>query len=137
MQFSSFAKNYKRKRTTAMMRSTCLIWTPGEVLQAAASGKRAETPYKYDGVCNFWTMDSSVPVAVNDQLMTRTTKYLSLPFNADLMQSNDWAKITYSDDDPSLVGRTVEIRSPGRGGKLRGSRVYLVEFTDTIGKANW
>ena len=137
MQFSAFAKNYKRKRTTEMMRSACDIWAPGAVVQQIGTGQRIPTPYKYQGPCNFWTIDSAVPVAVNDELVVRSTKYLSLPFDAPVMKSNDWAKITRSDDDPSLVGRTVEIRSASRGGKLRGSRVYLVEFTETVKKENW
>lgn len=137
MQYSAFAKNYKRKRTTQMMRSTCVIWTPGEVQQSSGSGVRASTTYKYEGVCNFWTIDSTVPVAVNDELVARSSKYLSLPFDAPVMKPNDWVKIITSDDDPTMEGRTVEIRSASRGGKLRGSRVYQVEFTETVAKDAW
>ncbi len=131
MRISPFSRAYLRKRSTELMTDTCVAYRAGgpTLDRNTFRSTRATGTSKYTGPCRYWAVQEGAQVLMGDEQVTVTETFVSLPFDAPELESDDIVQIT-SSDDPTLVGTTVAVIGASGGGGLRGSRRYSVRVVE-------
>lgn len=128
--FSRKAKAYIRRRASGnqMLTDTCRITRPtgDSYLDANNDYVPVEGPVIYEGPCRLWESSSGMAVQIGDGELVVSSTFLSLPWDIfPIPSENDVCLITMSDDN-DVIGRTVTLGGPARGGNLRATRKYQI-----------
>lgn len=138
MRISPFAKSYLRLRAAKLMVSQCTIWHPQDNTYDPAQLASIVPPLGapiYVGQCRFWRAATGVQTLMGEEIVTVTETFLSIPYNSVVPVERDIARID-NHDDPTMIGRTMQLIGIARGGSLRGSRVFSVRMFESA-KGSW
>ena len=137
-RISPYAAKYLRRRGEDLLTDTCRITRARVTTLDPVTNEFSHDagPVIYEGACRLWQNSSGMSVQVGDENMAVSTVYLSLPWDIDpIPEMEDLVEILTA-QDPAVVGTTLFLGSPTRGGNLRGTRRYLVK-TESSTKDTW
>lgn len=131
---SDRARDYVRRRATAVMSATCRIErvTPPVFNQSTGRATTGSKTTIYEGRCRIWEVSAAqAPVMVGEEDILMPTTQLSIPWDVNPVPGRrDQVEIIDHDSDASMIGQRYEIQSGAKAGDLRATRRFLIQGYD-------
>lgn len=136
-RISKRARNYVRKRATAVMESVVRIERVeepvfDEVSVRATSGSRTVI---YEGPARIWTMNTGGAIVLGEDSLHTQTTVMSIPWDVkEIPRIKDQIEVLYSHVDEKIIGRRGHVTGTPKAGDLRPTRTFQVQFIEDDGE---
>lgn len=135
---SKYGAGYLRDRANDLLTDTCRITRGTEHVLDPDTNEysQPEGELVYEGPCRLWATQPGAAIQLGSENISVDVSMLSLPWNIDPIPEMEDLVEMLTSPDPDVVGRTLTLGSPARGGNLRATRRFTVK-TESSTKATW